>query len=556
MNDYSASSASLPFGMLARIFHILLFLFILFTGKAQTPVTAMAYAQLDELTLQYPDSAFIILREQLLIYQTNKYREGEAVCLQKMGKVLFHMGSYSQAMFNLLQSEKIFRELKSKEPLAENLNILGTVYYYNRQPVEALLQFNEALEIYSGMKKFSGLSATYANIGHLYEKAKRLDSALFFQRMAMQYGLINNDQKELAKVYENLGSIYEDKEIYDSARYYFELSLTLYEKINSLIDQVEVVNNLGDVYSKSGDYRMGLIFGKEAMELAIQTHEKYQLQSAYRDIGENYFALGMADSAYIFLEKSRELVQEIYTADNQKQIALMQTLYESERKNNEITRLYSSRKIANTITFSVIAVLILLGLLGFVVYSREKLKLLNEKASNEHNQQIFLTQKELMESELKLKLWEEENLKQQLEIRSQELSSHILHLIQKNEVMEELRSGLTEVIKDDKRDQKKQLRLLLNKINFSFSQDAYWNEFRLIFDKVHESFFQNLKKICPELTASEIRLLALVKMNLNSTDTAKLLGITQDSLRVIRYRVKKKMNLAAEESLQKFVQQL
>jgi tetratricopeptide (TPR) repeat protein/DNA-binding CsgD family transcriptional regulator len=556
VNDSLESSASIPFGMLPRIFLIFLCLVVFITGKAQTPVTAIAYAQLDELALQYPDSAFIILREQLLIYQTNKYREGEAVCLQKMGKVLYHMGSYSQAMFNLLQSEKIFRDLKAKETLAENLNILGTVYYYNRQPAEALLQFNEALEIYSGLKNFSGLSATYANIGHLYEKDKRFDSALFFQRMAMQYGLINNNQKELAKVYENLGSIYEDKEIYDSARYYFELSLTLYKKINSLIDQVEVVNNLGDVYSKSGDFRMGLVLGKEAMELALQTHEKYQLQSAYRDIGENYFALGMADSAYIFLEKSRELVQEIYTADNQKQIALMQTLYESERKNNEITRLHSGRKIANTITFSVIAFLILLGLLGFVVYSREKLKLQNEKASNEHNQQIFLTQKELMESELKLKLWEEDNLKQQLEIRSQELSSHILHLIQKNEVMEEIRSGLAEVIKDDKRDQKKQLRLLLNKINFSFSQDDYWNEFRIIFDKVHESFFQNLKKICPELTASEIRLLALVKMNLNSADTAKLLGITQDSLRVIRYRVKKKMNLAVDDSLQKFVQQL
>jgi hypothetical protein len=45
-------------------------------------------------------------------------------------------------------------------------------------------------------------------------------------------------------------------------------------------------------------------------------------------------------------------------------------------------------------------------------------------------------------------------------------------------------------------------------------------------------------------------------MNIGSADTAKLLGITTDSLRVVRYRVKKKLQLAPEESLSAFVQSL
>ncbi|WP_157830375.1 hypothetical protein [Siphonobacter sp. SORGH_AS_0500] len=43
-------------------------------------------------------------------------------------------------------------------------------------------------------------------------------------------------------------------------------------------------------------------------------------------------------------------------------------------------------------------------------------------------------------------------------------------------------------------------------------------------------------------------------MNLTSSDISTLLGISQDSLRVTRYRLRKKLNLAAGESLTAFIQ--
>jgi DNA-binding CsgD family transcriptional regulator len=45
-------------------------------------------------------------------------------------------------------------------------------------------------------------------------------------------------------------------------------------------------------------------------------------------------------------------------------------------------------------------------------------------------------------------------------------------------------------------------------------------------------------------------------MNLESGDIATLLGISQDSLRVIRYRLRKKFNLQQGESLTAFIQSL
>jgi tetratricopeptide (TPR) repeat protein/DNA-binding CsgD family transcriptional regulator len=319
---------------------------------------------------------------------------------------------------------------------------------------------------------------------------------------------------------------------------------------------VEVINNIGDVYSKTGNHVQGLVFARQAMMMAWEGQDKYQLQSAYRDMAESFEAMGNLDSAYAYLEKSRELVQDIYTADNQKQIALLQTVYEFEQKNAEISKLNAGRKVYTIVLVAIIMVALLLVMLGKLVNSRQKLKIQHEQRLNEQQQRIHHTEKDLMESALRMKKMEEESLKGQLDMRSRELSSHILHLIQKNEVMEEVRTGLQELIRDDKRDQKKQLRQLLSKINFSYAQDDYWNEFRLIFDRVHAQFFNVIKEKSPDLTPAEIRLLALVKMELGSADMAKLLGVTMDSLRVMRYRVKKKLGIDTGDSLQQYVRQL
>jgi hypothetical protein len=51
-------------------------------------------------------------------------------------------------------------------------------------------------------------------------------------------------------------------------------------------------------------------------------------------------------------------------------------------------------------------------------------------------------------------------------------------------------------------------------------------------------------------------MLSLIKLNMASKDMAILLGISQDSLRVSRYRLKKKLHLEQGESLTGFVQSL
>lgn len=503
---------------------------------------------------QQVDSGFIALKTEVARHNQNQDPAAEARSLQKMGDLMYHNGNYLQAMDYLLQADKMLRDIRHPALLATNLNLLGRVYYYNQQPDNALALYREALGIFKKQQDRKGMAETYGFIGHMYEKQLNYDSAFYYQKIALDQALASGNSQAMAAIYENIGSIFEDRAMYDSARKYFLESLRLYESLDMVESQIPVLNNLGDVWSKTGRYSEGMPYAQKAAAMATASGEKYQLQSAYRDIAQNFAGLGQFDSAYTYLEKSRHLIQSIYAIENSRQIGLMQTLYDTEKKNAEITRLNASRKVNRIQNLTIITALVLLTLLAFVLVSRQKMKVKKERAIHESNKKVFETQKGLMESELKRKQMEEDSLIQQLETKSRQLSSHILHLIQKNEVMDELKQGLLDISKDDKRDHKKQVRQLLQKINMSFSQDSYWDEFRLIFDQVHPSFLPNLQKLSLNLTPREVRLLSLLKMNLQYEDMATLLGITTDSLRVLRYRLKKKLNLGPEDSLSGFAQ--
>ncbi|WP_232073912.1 tetratricopeptide repeat protein [Spirosoma aureum] len=549
---YACASVNTP-AYYRRSYLMHLFLMFVFAGW-QLSVNAQSLTVAEQLSRQYPDSAYRFIRVLLNQAVTQNDRRTEGDCLQQIGLLFYHQGSYAQAIDYLLQAQKIFRSVNDSNRLARNRNELGKVYYYNEQSDLALNQFTEALTYYSQSRNAQGLARTYANIGHFYEKRLDLNQAYRYQKLALSNAGRTNDRAGLSTIYENLGSIFEDREQYDSAQYYYQNALSLSQQTHDEIGQIEIINNLGDIFRKTGRYQRGLERSREAMQLAQQKKERYQLSSAYRDIAKTFRLMNQPDSAYTYLERSRDLVDEIYAVENNRQIALLQTLYDVERKDSEISQLNARKRVDFIAITATVIVLLLIGILAAVIISRQRLKICNEQALNQQNQEIFRTQNELMQVALKNKQLEEENLKSQLELKSKELTTHTLQIIQKNQVLEELKDDLTKVLKDDKRDKKKLLKQLVQKITLNFSQDKYWADFRAIFEQVHPHFFRDLTQQFPDLTSTDMRLIALLKMNISSADVATLLGISTDSLRVARYRLRKKLGLLEGESLSAFIQ--
>ncbi|GAB3499898.1 hypothetical protein GCM10027341_24140 [Spirosoma knui] len=144
------------------------------------------------------------------------------------------------------------------------------------------------------------------------------------------------------------------------------------------------------------------------------------------------------------------------------------------------------------------------------------------------------------------------NLTEELDLRSRELTTQTLNLLQKNAIMEEVRELIADMLKTSAGSPRPNgvcYTRLIKLIDYSFSLDKEWEDFRIYFEQVHQSFFVKLKEICPDLTAGELRLCALVKLNLSLKESATILKISPDSVKTARYRLRKKLRIPEEQTL-------
>lgn len=83
--------------------------------------------------------------------------------------------------------------------------------------------------------------------------------------------------------------------------------------------------------------------------------------------------------------------------------------------------------------------------------------------------------------------------------------------------------------------------------------DEEWNHFRVLFEKVHSGFLQRLKEKLPGLTPAETRFMALARLGLSTKEMAAMLGIGPDAIRQYRTRLRKKIDIGDEDSLEELI---
>src|SRR5690606_4040962 len=317
---------------------------------------------------------------------------------------------------------------------------------------------------------------------------------------------------------------------------------------------IDAYNNIGDINRKTGKYQEALIYTGLAEKLAKENKAWSRLSSAYRDLGKTYSFLKNADSAFYYLELRRKLYIEIYNEDSKNQAALLKVLYDIDRKDARIAQLAKERRTAIIIYATLGIIACLLVLLFIIVVRNQRQKIRNERQLRDQETDLLQAKQRLMEVELQNKKLQEEQLQIEIESKAKEITSHTLQAIEKNKLLEEMKLALTEIIRNDSRSYKKELRQLLNKINQSFHKEASWVDFRRVFEEINQDFFLHLQQINPDLSAADLRLVSLIKLNMNTPDMAALLGISTDSLRVSRYRLRKKLGVEPGKSLTAFLQ--
>ncbi len=503
-----------------------------------------------------PDSSYNAASEALKMSMEAGDWRNAGLCQQFLGEVLFFQGIYSEAGERFLLAEEIFNRLDSPELLIDNFNFQGRLLYKTTSAEEALRMHQKAYDLALKDENILGQATSLGWIGGMHEKMGAYENALVFQWTAQQLLKANQLDALAAEVNENLGSIYEDLEAFDSAYYYFDLAYQRNLASGDSLRLINNINNLGDIHRKRGDLVKALAASAQALELSRNFQDPYQVSSALRDIAKVYQEAEDFQKAYAYLDSSRTVYQEIYSQESARQLALMNELFEVRVKDQEIKELYQKQNWNNKL--KLLLLLLITVIIGFsvVVFSRQKLK---SKAAEDlliQQKAVMDTKQKLMETELANVQLKEQQMIQDLEANAKSLTAETLHVIDKNRVLEELRKRLKNTLEDDPKEQKKKIRNLIKMIDFNLVHETDWNVFRNNFEKIHEDFFVNLNRSSKNLSPANLKLASLMKLNLGSKDIASTLGISPESLRISRYRLRKKLDLEKGESLHQFINSL
>jgi len=80
-----------------------------------------------------------------------------------------------------------------------------------------------------------------------------------------------------------------------------------------------------------------------------------------------------------------------------------------------------------------------------------------------------------------------------------------------------------------------------------------WSLFLLAFDEIYPGFHWRLRLKVNDISPAELRLMCLIRLHLNSREISRRLGISQQSVNIARYRLRRKLGLAHEERLEELV---
>lgn len=495
-----------------------------------------------------PDKA-LALQEGAYEYYTEQGDTLNAVnALLEKSLIFGHKGEY-QAAYDYIWKAMILADKAKNETAKVNAYIsLGRYLGYYKREKEAFSYFDTALHISKKLlakgeagadlmvKCYYPLVALNRELNNYGEAEMYLDSCYYYIDEAnidkechiifFEEALIKGNKGEYQKAAQELqgmkpcfeesahgffvfletytGDMYHKMMQHDRAIEYYRKALEISAKYKSHIDFTPTIyERLSTVYLEKGDYRASLTALRKEKELNLLFFDS---RSA-----NNRSLLEVKDEFKRVKAQEKEMLQKqkLAEAEQQKQIAFWK----------------------NTLLGVTIIFLILAGILFF------------NFIKNKHK-----AEKQLLRKKKELEMQQKNEL---LELKNKELATSTLKLIEKDEVLADLKSRLSKRKGDISA-------FDLNKIvrSISNSSTSNWDEFEKRFISVNKDFYNKLNSRYPKLSRGDQKLCALIKLNLSSKEMAKLLGISIESVHTNRYRLRKKLGLTREVSLTEFVARL
>lgn len=172
----------------------------------------------------------------------------------------------------------------------------------------------------------------------------------------------------------------------------------------------------------------------------------------------------------------------------------------------------------------------------------------------EHQRAVF--QERSFRAEQEILRLKNENLMKEVEAKQARLSASVLQSAHKNRFLEGLKGRILKIDLPGGERQHPELRRLIRAINNELAQEDYWEQFQLAFGQMHQEFVHELQQKHPHISVNDTRLCYFIRMGFSNAEIASILNITVNGVEQSKYRLKKKMELDKDASLNEYIRKL
>lgn len=437
--------------------------------------------------------------EALNQYQSVNDSIGIIQCLQGIGIIKFLIGDLNLAKEYFDVSFTFWKARNNAKEVGFSYNLLGLWHYGKRDFAKSIEMCTKSFQIRQQNNDLRGEGESLNNLALAYSGLENWNQALKYFKLSLQKLILGKDLRQVPTLQFNIGRILLKQGNVDQAEQYLIKGLQRAVELDQVRAQMNGYKHLSALYEEKGDDSSALLYHKTL--------------------------LALKDSS-MKVEKSRALEE-------------LEVRYMSEQKQQEIELLQRDKKIsANrwlTLALGLFAVIVI----AVLIIDGQRRRM-NQAA------QLHLTKNELVEAELK-------NTKLELGYNQNKLAVYMENLIRKNDMVQDLEERVKQ-FNDGENNDKPEAKELFNELaNSRILTEEDWDQFRELFSQAHDGFIPKLMQAHPQLTSAEQRLFLLMKLELPTKQIALILGVSPDSVKKGRYRLKRKIGVNDSLPLQSYV---
>jgi tetratricopeptide (TPR) repeat protein/DNA-binding CsgD family transcriptional regulator len=538
-----------------------------------------------DIMYSLPDSSLLYAQQALALAQEHGYERGAAKILVNIGNLHYLQGMLFEAKGYLMQAQEINLRVGDAQSQAAGYNSLAIIAKRLNHYPEALQYYRDALRLMEESGNEQDASYTLFNIGQLYLAQSANEDARKHFLASLELGLRLADTANISANYTALGDLALEEGRFGEAKEYYYKALIVNEKASDHFRQASLLAHLGELAYEEKHYADSEDYLRQALQIYAQLNNEPRKFPVYAQLCRTCLALGKLSEALQHAQRAFQLADSLalpaervqgasllfealssvgrweeaarigllalqyqdtlFNAERRREAEEMRIRYETEKKEQEITVLQQQNRDRQRVNQ-------LLALVLLLIVSGGVLTLWHQFQTHRRRKQLLLAENEVLKANEALAALNLRQAEAALSLQEERLQEIVRSLEDKSRLIESLKEELSHIAPQPERASlsREKIRALLQQ---KILTEDDWELFLHKFDQLFPQYVERLRERYPQLSQAELRLWLLTKLNLSGKAMSNLLGISDHSVRISRYRLKKKLSLGRQENLSTFI---